>query len=75
MKKNHDLLKLELFCGDVGMHELGWVFGFSNNISSVVVNLCTSTCPKFVCYVASHNFIIYDGNINLGFILFLFLDF
>jgi hypothetical protein len=62
MKRSHDLLKLELLCGDVGMQELGWVFGFSSNISSGVVDLRTSTCPKSVCYAAGHNFIIYDGN-------------
>ncbi|CAM6078713.1 unnamed protein product [Sphagnum tenellum] len=51
------------------MQELGWVFGFSSNISSGVVDLRTSTCPKSVCYAAGHNFIIYDGNTHTQMIL------
>lgn len=71
MKKSHDLLKLELLCGDVGMQELGWLFGFSNNLSFRVVDLRMNTCPKSICYVVGHNFIIYDGNTHIH-ILFYF---
>jgi hypothetical protein len=48
--------------GNVGMQELGWVFGFSSNIPFGVVDVHKSTCNKSVFRVAGHNFIIYDGN-------------
>jgi hypothetical protein len=44
MKRSYDLLKFGLMWGNVGMQELGWVFGFSSNIAFGVVDVQKSTC-------------------------------
>jgi hypothetical protein len=62
MKRSYDLLKFGLMWGNVGMQELGWVFGFSSNIAFGVVDMHKSTCSKSVFHAAGHDFIIYDGN-------------